>query len=72
MKGKTGEWPVLLLDEVLAELDIERRNDLLGRISTSEQALMTTTDLDLFDRKFVDQATIWNVRAGRLEMVKDG
>ncbi len=72
MKGKTGEWPVLLLDEVLAELDIERRDDLLGRISSSEQALMTTTDLDLFDRKFVDQATIWHVRAGRLEMVKDG
>src|SRR5512140_869806 len=30
MKNKTGHWPVLLLDEVLAELDTQRRLDLLG------------------------------------------
>jgi DNA replication and repair protein RecF len=48
MKDKTGQWPVLLLDEVLAELDNQRRNDLLSRLSECEQSLMTTTDLDLF------------------------
>jgi DNA replication and repair protein RecF len=43
MKRKTGHWPVLLLDEVLAELDNQRRADLLQRISSCEQGLMSTT-----------------------------
>lgn len=67
MKDKTGQWPVLLLDEVLAELDAQRRSDLLARLSESEQSLMTTTDLDLFAPEFVRQAVLWQVRAGRVE-----
>ena len=44
---------MLLLDEVLAELDAQRRADLLGRLSECEQAMLTTTDLDLFSPGFV-------------------
>src|SRR5690606_16553564 len=55
MKGRTGRWPVLLLDEVLAELDPARREDLLARLAGSEQALLTTTDLDLFNSEFVSK-----------------
>jgi DNA replication and repair protein RecF len=57
---------VLLLDEVLAELDVERRSDLLGRLSESEQALLTTTDLDLFSGDFIPKARIWHIEGGRL------
>jgi DNA replication and repair protein RecF len=72
MKDKTGEWPVLLLDEVLAELDIQRRADLLGRLAESEQSLLTTTDLDLFAPEFVSRSTVWQVKSGRVEeTVKD-
>jgi DNA replication and repair protein RecF len=66
MQTKTGEWPVLLLDEVLAELDIQRRADLLERLSHCEQALLTTTDLDLFSNDFVQKTTLWNVQGGRV------
>jgi DNA replication and repair protein RecF len=66
MQAKTGEWPVLLLDEVLAELDIQRRADLLERLSLCEQALLTTTDLDLFSDDFVQEAVLWNVQGGRI------
>jgi len=66
MKEKTGQWPVLLLDEVLAELDIQRRDDLLTRLVESEQALLTTTDLDLFSPDFANRATLWRVQNGRL------
>jgi DNA replication and repair protein RecF len=66
MQTKTGEWPVLLLDEVLAELDIQRRADLLERLSLCEQALLTTTDLDLFSTDFVQRAVLWNVQGGRV------
>lgn len=66
MKEITGEWPVLLLDEVLAELDPERRSDLLARLLQSEQSLLTTTDLDLFDREFTKAAKIWKIQQGRV------
>ena len=62
MQAKTREWPVLLLDEVLAELDIQRRSDLLERLSQCEQALLTTTDLDLFSPDFVQKARLWTYR----------
>jgi DNA replication and repair protein RecF len=67
MKAKSGQWPVLLLDEVLAELDTDRRDDLLARLLTSDQALLTTTDLDLFSEEFSNRSSIWYIRAGRLE-----
>lgn len=68
MKARTGQLPVILLDEVLAELDTKRRSDLLGRLTISEQALLTTTDLDLFAPEFVQRATLWHVKAGRLDL----
>ncbi len=67
LKERTGEWPVILLDEVMAELDLQRRADLLHYIGGSEQALFTTTDLNLFEPEFVQKAEIWNVESGRVE-----
>jgi DNA replication and repair protein RecF len=66
IKEKTGQWPVLLLDEVLAELDPTRREDLLTRLQTTEQALLTTTDLDLFSADFVAKAKTWRIQGGRV------
>jgi DNA replication and repair protein RecF len=70
MKEKTGHWPVLLLDEVLAELDAHRRADLLIRLAECPQSLLTTTDLDLFAPEFVHQATRWQVNAGQIATVE--
>src|SRR4030042_1012031 len=69
MHTKSGHWPILLLDEVLAELDIERRFDLLARLDQSEQVLLSTTDLDLFDPEYVQKAVVWRVVGGRGEKV---
>ncbi|MCL4560360.1 MAG: DNA replication/repair protein RecF [Chloroflexi bacterium] len=67
MKEKTGQWPVLLLDEILAELDVQRRKDLLNFLKESEQALLTTTDLNLFSPEFTQQAEIWQVVSGSVQ-----
>lgn len=67
MKAKTGHWPVLLLDEVLAELDPRRRVDLLDRLAQAEQVLLTTTDLDLFTEEFVQTAQQWHIHGGTLQ-----
>jgi DNA replication and repair protein RecF len=64
IKNRTGEWPVLLLDEILAELDVQRRSDLLAYLAEYEQSLLTTTDLNLFDPGFVQEGTIWQVEQG--------
>jgi DNA replication and repair protein RecF len=66
MKQKTGEWPVILLDEVMAELDIQRRADLLSYLGHAEQVLLTTTDMQLFTEEFVKQAIVWPVRNGQV------
>lgn len=64
MQEKTGETPILLLDETLAELDIQRRADLLDVLQSCDQAMLTTTDLSQFLPEFVKQSTVWQVSAG--------
>lgn len=64
LKERTGQWPVLLLDEILAELDMQRRADLQEYLRECEQVLMTTTDLKLFSPEFVGASTVWKIQAG--------
>ena len=64
MKQRTGEWPVLLLDEIMAELDPQRRKDLLSVVSQVEQAFLTATDLDMFTPEFVSGHEVWQVNQG--------
>jgi DNA replication and repair protein RecF len=64
LKERTGQWPVLLLDEILAELDTQRRTDLQDYLEESDQVMMTTTDLKLFMPEFVQKSTLWQIKAG--------
>lgn len=67
MRGRIGDWPILLLDEVIAELDVNRRAYLLERIDGTTQTLMTTTELDIFTESFLQRATVWHVEAGQID-----
>jgi DNA replication and repair protein RecF len=71
MKVRTGQWPVLLLDEVLAELDTQRRLDLLRYLDKIEQAVLTTTDLKAFPSDFIEKAVIWQVEAGTVSKLNE-
>ena len=44
IKSEVGEYPILLLDDVLSELDQERRQNLLKFIHKRVQTIITTTD----------------------------
>ncbi|NIM95197.1 MAG: DNA replication/repair protein RecF [Anaerolineales bacterium] len=66
MHERTGEWPVLLLDEVLAELDPLRRNDLLAHVGDVNQAVLTAADLTMFSDSFRGDSTIWRIEAGTI------
>jgi len=69
LKQKTTEWPVLLLDETLAELDTQRRAFLLDYLSNAGQTLLTTTDMNLFPDEFIDKCARWQVTAGSVEEI---
>ena len=67
MHEKSGHWPVFLLDEVMAELDVTRRGDLIDHIAGSEQTLLTTTDKNLFSAQFLEEAVVWHIDDGLLQ-----
>ena len=66
MRSRIGESPILLLDEVVAELDAQRRAYLLERIEGSTQTLLTTTEMDVFPPAFLNRAHIWEVVDGQI------
>jgi len=63
---KIGEAPVLLLDDVLAELDDIRQNYLLKTIDKNTQTIITSVDTLLFDKKFLKEVQIYKIKAGAL------
>jgi DNA replication and repair protein RecF len=66
MAAETDETPVLLLDEVVAELDEERRALLLGHIQRGTQVILTASDPTMFTEAFLRQATVMEVQGGRI------
>jgi DNA replication and repair protein RecF len=69
MTAQVGERPILLLDEVIAELDASRRAYLLAQLDGRGQTLVTTTEPEIFTRDFLDRATVWRVQAGQIAAV---
>jgi len=62
-----GEPPLLLLDDVLAELDLNRQNKLLETIQDRFQTLITTTHLGSFDAQWLQSSQILTVTAGEIQ-----
>ncbi len=61
-----GEPPLLLLDDVLAELDPSRQNQLLDAIQDRFQTLITTTHLGSFDSQWLNSSQVLHVKAGEI------
>ncbi|MGF1482005.1 MAG: DNA replication/repair protein RecF [Cyanophyceae cyanobacterium] len=61
-----GEPPLLLLDDVLAELDPSRQDQLLDTIQDRFQTLITTTHVGSFDSQWLKESQILTVEAGRI------
>ncbi|MEM4204080.1 MAG: DNA replication/repair protein RecF, partial [Candidatus Methanomethylicaceae archaeon] len=67
MHQRCSESPVLLLDEVFAELDPHRRRCLLERIRAYKQVFITTTDMGRLEQSLVTDAQRFIVRSGVLQ-----
>lgn len=72
---KLGEAPVLLLDDVMAELDPKRQECLLERIEGDNQVFLSTTHLDDSLKPLIqshlqtDQVALYQVNSGTVERV---
>ena len=61
-----GEPPLLLLDDVLAELDPQRQNQLLEAIGDRFQTIITTTHIGSFHDQWINDSQILTVEAGKI------
>lgn len=61
-----GESPVLILDDVLAELDKTRQNYLMNSIKKETQTIITTTDISGFNEKFLEDVVVYNIESGKI------
>jgi DNA replication and repair protein RecF len=67
LQEETSEQPILLLDDVLSELDEERRGYLLGIVREMEQVLLTTTDHAALPADLLADAACYTVVAGAIQ-----
>ena len=67
MKDEMGEWPVLMLDDVMSELDPGRRRQLIARLE-GIQTIVTCTDME--DLAGAQIGAAWRVHGAELERVK--
>ncbi len=67
IEAVSGEEPVLLLDDVMSDLDDQRRRRLLRRLSGRCQTFITCTNLRGFPDEILSQAGLFRVEAGRIE-----
>ena len=63
------DGPIVLLDDVLSEMDASRREKVLGKANQYQQALITTTDVELVRDYFGSGAAYFHVEAGMVTPV---
>lgn len=66
MKLSTGEYPLLLLDDVLSELDDDRQTHLIKAIENKVQTFITTTSLDGIKQQFINEPVIIPIEKGTI------
>ena len=65
-KSVLGVNPILLLDDIFSELDVNKKNLLLQFIPNDIQTIITTTDLNMIDEKIIKDSTIYIVESGKV------
>lgn len=66
IKSEVNEYPILLLDDVLSELDDYRQSHLLNTIQGKVQTFVTTTSVDGIDHETLRQAKSIRVTDGKV------
>lgn len=64
------ERPVLLLDDIFSELDLDKRNNLVKYINDDVQTIITTTDINLIDENLVSKANVFMIKDNKINLLK--
>lgn len=67
VKRRTGEFPLLMLDEVLAELDTHRAQKLFQTLPTGLQCLVTTTTQARLQESIGVECAQFHIEGGQIE-----
>lgn len=67
MADSKDDLPVVLLDDVLSELDKDRRRAVLSSLGEWDQILITSADGDRFDEGLPEPAAVFRVVAGTIQ-----
>ncbi len=65
IKGEVGEYPVLLLDDVMSELDIKRQNYLVNNLK-NVQTFITTTMINQLNTTNIENRKVFYVSQGNI------
>ena len=60
------EYPVLLLDDLFSELDLNKRNKVINYLNRDIQTIVTTTDLKNIDKRLIKKAIIYKIDDGKI------
>ena len=66
IEARSGERPVLLLDDVLSELDSDRRTALLREVAAGGQVIVTSVEAGPFPPDLIAHSLVWTVSEGRI------
>jgi DNA replication and repair protein RecF len=61
-----GEPPLVLLDDVMSDLDDQRRDQLISWIDGKCQSFLSCTNLRPFSQTVLEKAAVWNVENGQI------
>lgn len=70
IRSEIDEYPILLLDDVLSELDDFRQSHLLNTIQGKVQTFVTTTNVDGIDHQTLKEASTFKVESGWIEKIQ--
>ena len=65
-KSVVDEMPILLLDDIFSELDLNKRNNILKYLDSSLQVIVTTTDIENIDNDIRNKANVYRIDNGKL------
>ena len=63
-KSISGENPVVLLDDLFSELDINKRNKVINYLNKDMQTIITTTDLSEVNEEYIHNSYIFEIENG--------
>ncbi len=66
-KENEGEWPILIFDDILSELDTNRGNALLNNIPTEPQRFMTTATRNPAFKKLSGEFSVFQLTGGTIK-----